>query len=269
MMRRQLICLAVVCSLFPALSFAGIEWTATITSTGKGKEANKVITTHAYAQAGNLKQVFEGVSDDDMYYLKNGYWLYKSGEDNIYIVNEKEEKYTIISMDQLLQITGAVGQIAQIEIVDHSINVEELARAELLGYPCNHFKVTTNYTMRIKIAFIKKAMKVLEVKEIWSTPEMQEIDQINSSFQSKQFRTGIPDLDKMIQKEIEHQQSIGFPLKVITNTIQMNKKGKKTNESSTLMTVNEILFTTFPEGFFEIPRHFDAEQSSWDSLKLK
>jgi hypothetical protein len=268
MMRRHLTCLAVVCSLFPALSFAGIEWTATIKTTGKGKKSNKEITTQFHAQSGNLKQIFEGVSDDEMYYLKNGYWLYKSGEDNIYIVNEKEEKYTIISIDQLLQITGALGQVAQIEIVDHSINVEELARAEHLGYPCDHFKVTTNYTMKIKIAFIKKAMKVLEEKEIWSTPAMQEIDQINPSFQSKHYRTGIPDLDEMIQKEIEHQKVIGFPLKVITKTTQMNKKGKVTEENSTTMTVTEILFKTFPEGFFDIPQHFDAEQNSWESFKL-
>jgi hypothetical protein len=42
--------------------------------------------------------------------------------------------------------------------------------------------------------------------------------------------------------------------------------GKMTTESSTLMTVNEILFTTFPERFCESPRNFDAEQSSRDSL---
>lgn len=267
-MKRLLTCLAVVCTLSPALSFAGIEWTTSIKTTGKGKKANNEIDVHSYAQGGNVKQVFEGVSNEDMFYFKDGYWLYKSGEDNIYIVNEKEQNYTVISIDGLLQVTGQLGQLAKIEILDHSIKVEKLPNEELLGYSCDHLKVTTDYTMKIKIAFIKKTMKIHEEKEIYSTPEIQELDQIGPGFQSKEYRTGIPDLDEMIQKEIEHSKKIGFPLKVITKTNQMNKKGKPTGDTSSTMTVNKVLFTTFPDGFFDIPGEFDREAGSWEAFEL-
>jgi len=267
-MKRLLTCLAVVCTFFPAFSFAGIEWTASIKTTGKGKKANNEIDTHTYAQGGNLKQVFEGVSNENLHYFKDGYWLYKSGEDNIYIVNDKEQNYTVISIDGLLQVTGTLGQLAEIEILDHSIKVEKLAGEEILGYPCDHIMVTTDYTMKLKIAFVKKTMKMHEEKEIWSTSEIQDLDQINPGFQSKVYRTGIPDLDEMIRKEIEHQKKIGFPLKVITKTNQMNKKGKPTGDTSSTMTVNKVLSKTFPSTFFAIPDHYDGSSDPWESIQF-
>jgi hypothetical protein len=265
---KKIYLLLVVIWLFTVFSFAGVEWTTSIKTTGKGKKANNEMDTHTYAQGGNVKQVFEGVVNETMFHTQDGYWLYKSNEDNIYIVNDKKYNYMVIPMDGMLQMTGMLGQLVKFEILDHTIDTEVLPEETLLGYPCNHLKVTTDYTMKIKIAFIKKTMKFHKVDEIWGTNEISGLDEVSPAFLKKDFKTGITDLDEMIQKQMEEQKKIGFPLKVISQTTQMNKKGKVKGQTSTTMTVTKINAKDFPASFFEIPANYDRVEGPWEKKKL-
>ena len=268
MIMKRILVLSIMICFFTVFSFGGVEWITSIKTVGKGKKANNEIDAHAYAQAGNVKQVFEGVVNEDMFHSQDGYWLYRSNEDNIYIVNDKKHNYMIISMDGLLQMTGMLGQLVKIEILDHTINTEVLPDETLLGYPCTHLKVTTDYTMKIKIAFIKKKMSIHEEKEVWGTTQMPGLKEINPGFLKKEFKTGIPDLDEMIQKQVEQQKQIGFPLKTISHTFHKDKKGNLKNETVTTMTVSKIESKNFPEAFFEIPANYDHVEGPWEKKKL-
>jgi len=265
---KKIFVFLMIMGFFTFSVFAGVEWFTTIKTTGKGKKANNEIFAHTHAQGGNVKQVFEGVSNENMFYFQDGYWLYKADDNNIYVVNDKKYSYTVISIDGLLQMTGMLGQLVKIKIVDHSIDTEVLPGETLLGYPCNHLKITTTYTMKIKIAFIKKTMRMHEVKEIWGTPKIAGLDEINQAFLRKDFKIGIPDLDELIQEQMEKQKKIGFPLKVITHSVQKNKKGKVKSESTTTMTVTKINAKNFPKSFFEIPGNYDRQEGPWEKKKL-
>ncbi len=265
---KKIFVLSIMIMFFTAFTFAGLEWTTSIKATGKGKKANNEIDTQTYAQGGNVKQVFSGVSNENMFQFQDGYWLYKSDENNIYIVNDKKYNYMVIPMDGLLQMTGMLGQLVKIQILDHNIDTEVLPGETLLGYPCNHLKVTTDYTMKIKIAFIKKTMKFHEEKEIWGTTKISGLNEINPGFLKKDFKTGIPDLDEMILKQMEQQKKIGFPLKVITRTTQMNKKGKVKGKTTSTITVTKISSKNFPKSFFEIPANYDHARGPWEKKKL-
>ena len=268
MKTKKIIAVMFVILLFTAFSFAGVQWTTSIKTIGKGKKANNDIDAHTYAQGGNVKQVFTGVTNEDMFHFQDGYWLYKTNEDNIYIVNDKKYNYMVIPMDGLLQMTGMLGQLVKIEILDHTVNTEVLPDETLLGYPCSHLKVTTDYTMKLKILIVKQTINVHEEKEIWGTTKIPAFDDINPGFLKKDVKTGIPDLDEMIQKEMEQQKKIGFPLKVITNTQHKDKKGKVKDESTTTMTVTEIDAKNFPASFFEIPANYDHVEGPWEKKKL-
>jgi hypothetical protein len=268
MKTKKIISLVIVIWLFTVFSLAGIEWTSSIKTTGKGKKANNDIDAQTYAQGGNVKQVFKGVVNEDMFRFQDGYWLYKIKEDNIYIVNDKKFNYMVIPMDGLLQMTGMLGQLVKIEILDHTINTEVLPEETLLGYPCTHLKVTTDYTMKLKILIVKQTIDVHEEKEIWGTTQVPGFDDISPGFLKKDVKTGIPDLDEMIQKEMEQQKKIGFPLKIITNTIHKDKKGKVKDESTTTMTVTKINAKDFPKSFFEVPANYDRVQGPWEKKKL-
>jgi len=246
--------------MLTVFSFAGIEWTSKITTEGQKKSDNNQVTAHIYAQKGNLKQVFEEVSKEDNFRMKKGYWLFKAAEENIYIVNEEEKSYTELNLDSLLQMTGFVGQLVKIQILDHTIDSETLGKETIAGYNCNHLKLTTDYTMKMKIAFIKKTMKVHEVKEIWGVPDLKGFNEINANFLKKDFKTGFPELDELIKKQMEKQGKVGFPLKTITQTTQYSTKGKVTSETTTTMEVTGISVKNFPDSFFEIPAGYQRNE---------
>ncbi len=268
MKTRKKLAVMIVILLFTAFSFAGVQWTTSIKTIGTGKKANNEIDAQTSAQGGNVKQVFKGVVNEDMFRTQDGYWLYRSNEDNIYIVNDKKHNYTVIPMDGLLQMTGMLGQLVKIEILDHTINTEVLPDETLLGFPCTHLKVTTDYTMKLKIVFIKQTINVHEEKEVWGTSKIPGFNDINPGFLKKDVKTGIPDLDEMIEKEMEQQKKIGFPLKVITNTQHKDKKGKVKDETTTTMLVTEISAKDFPASFFEIPANYDRVEGPWEKKKL-
>lgn len=243
--------------LSSSMIFSGIQWSTTLKTTGKGKGNNNDIAMTTYAQGGDVKQMFEGVSNENPFYNQDGYWLYKNESGDIYVVNDAKRNYMIMNLDSLLQVTGALGQLVDITVSDHTIDAQPLGSEEVMGYNCNHLKVTTEYTMKIKVAFIKKTMKIREVKEVWGTTDIPGFNEIGEGFRNKDFKTGIADLDEMIQKEMEQQKKIGFPLKVISQRTQMNKKGKVKNQTTTTMTVTKVESKDFPAATFEVPADYE------------
>lgn len=263
-MKKMLIVLTLVC-VFTFFSFAGIEWSMKTTSEGQKKGESKSFTAQVYAQTGDLKQVFADVSNADDFHMKDGYWLFKGSEENIYIVNEKEKSYMEMPLDLLVQLTGFIGQLVKIEILDHTINVEKLGSETIAGYNCNRLKLTTDYTMKMKIAFIKKTIKVHEVKEIWAVPNLKDFNELNQTFLKKDFKSGIPDLDELIKEQMEQQGKIGFPLKTVAHNVQSSTKGKVMSDTTTTMEVTGIKFTNFPKSFFEIPTGYQKMETKEDS----
>lgn len=250
---KKIIILLVMTAFAAGYVFGGVEWTTSIKTTGKSKRENNEIVAHTYAQGGNVKQVFESVSQKNMFYLEDGFWLYKANEENIYIVNNKEKTFMVMNMDSLLQLTGAMGKLVKITISDHTIDTEVLPEETLLGFPCNHIKITSDYTMKMKITIIKKTSIIHEEKEIWASTGVPGLQELHAGFLNKNYKTGIPDLDELIKKEMEKQKAIGFPLKMITHTVSEGKKGKVESETVTTMTVNDIKEKDIPASFFEIP----------------
>ena len=238
---KKLLTILTLVFVFTSLASAGIEWTSKIITEGKKKGQNNRVIAHIYAQGGDLKQVFDEVSNANPFYTQQGYWLFKSKEDNIYVVDDVEKSYMELNLDSLLQLTGFLGQLVKIRILDHSIDSEMLGKEQIAGYTCNHMKITTDYTMKMKILIIKKTIKVHEVKEIWAVPNFKGLKEINDSFLKKDYKTGIADLDQLIKEQQEQQQKIGFPLKIETHTLQLSKKKSKViSETSTTMEVTGI-----------------------------
>jgi hypothetical protein len=251
----------VITLMFTLLSYGGIQWHTTITIVGTGKGVNNEIKAVTYAQGGNVKQVFEGVSNENPFYFQKGYWLYKADENNIYIVNDANYTYMVMSMDDLLQMTGMLGQLVKITIKDASVNTEVLPVEKLLGYSCRHLKITSEYTMKMKITVIKKTLRIHEVKEIWGSARVRGLKEIGKSYLNKDFKTGIEDLDKLMEKQLEQQKNIGFPLKIVTTSLQKGKKGKVKSKTTTTIKVTKITSKTMPKSFFEIPANYDKVKS--------
>ncbi len=262
---KKILCVTLLILFMAVSTFAGVEWVSKITTSAeKGKDSE--MTSHVYAQGGDVKQVFKNVAKDKRnVYIEDGYWLYKGKENMMYLVNDKEKTVTPLSLDALLQMTAVVGELVKIQIYDHQVNTETLNPEEVMGHLCNHVRITSDYTMKMKIAFIKKTFQVHEVKEIWASSNVKYLNEISQSFLNKDFKTGFEELDKMIEKEMAQMKKMGFPLKTVTHNIQKGKKGKVLSDTITAMEVLEINSKSFPASFFEIPKDYQMADSQMAS----
>lgn len=262
-MKKKILMFIVICGLAASFSFAGIEWTATQTTTGTGKGQNNEVTAQGFAQGGNVKLVFEnakGFKKDDLMYGQNMYWLFKADDSNIYIVNDAKKTYTVFPLDSLLQLAGAMGQLVKMKISDPSAKVESLPGETLLGYPCNHQKIVTDYGMEMKVLFIKSSAIIHQEREVWSTTKINGFKELHNAFVQKNFKTGFSEMDEMIAKEMKMQGEQGFPLKMVMHQTSETKKGKAGDESTTTMVVTRVETKNIPAGIFEIPASYTKQE---------
>lgn len=240
---------------------AGVQWTAKITSGGDKVKDNVMMSTVS-AQDGNFRQEFSNVSKQQRnQYVEDGYWLYKSKERMLYIVDNKKKSVTPMSLDSLQQMLQALGPMVRMEIEDVKVRVEKLGGATLLGFPCTHVKIYRSYTMKMKITVIKKTIRMEEEQEIWGSTAVPAYASLQGEFINRGFKTGWEDLDKMVEKQAGVMKGLGFPLKTITRSKQFNKKGKLKGETLTTMEVEKIGQKSFPADFFNVPKDYQVEEN--------
>jgi len=241
--------------------FAGVEWSSRITVTDNEKGRTEEMTSVVYAQGGDVKQVFKDVPKSQRrQYIDEGYWLYKGDQDTLYIVDDKGKTITPLSLDALQRMGDLAGGIVKIEIRDQQVNTEWLGEDKVLGLPCRHMKIVTDYTMEIKVAVIKKTMIVHQEREIWASTAVKGLEQAAQPFLKRDFRTGFAELDEMIKAEMQRMKESGVPLKSITRMVQKNKKGKVSGDTTTTVEVTGIDHKDLPAAIFELPADYRMQE---------
>ncbi len=242
------------------LVFAGIEWQAKTVFKSGEKETNYIIS-HLYAQGGNVREEFVEIGKkSDPSRKEGGYWIYRSGTNTVIIVDPEEKTYMEVDMDKILQMGGAIAKLIKISITNPNVEVSKTGSEVFGKYRCDHFVIKTSYDIETKVAFIKTKNHVEEIKEIWATNDIPSIE-VAGGFQKKSFKTGMEDLDRLIEKEMQAQKDIGFVLKSITTSKNTDKKGK-TEINITEMNVTDITFKNFPDEFFKVPAGYKKVEFS-------
>lgn len=234
----------------------GIEWKTEVrTEPSKGKPSVMIITSAA--QAGNVRQDFQMESGKaSPLHRKDVYWLFQASDRMLYVVDKKEKTITPMSLDQMMAMAQAMGQVVRIEIEDYTVKREALPDGTVLGHPCRHVRLVTDYTMKMKVAFIKKTVRVHQDREIWGCAKLSGMDQISTAFRNKEWKTGLKDLDELIAKEMAAMGDLGFVLKQVTQEEQFNKKGKSQGLTRTTMEVTELNPRSFDAAHFALPEGY-------------
>jgi hypothetical protein len=257
-MKRSFIVILLV--IFAMTAFAGVEWRTKTETVAKAKGQSNTIVMQVYASNGNVKQVFESVADENEMFQKGSYWLFKSEDSTLYLVNPAEKTYSQLPMNALMQMTGVVGKLVKIKIKDPVITNEKLGTETIMGYPCLHSKQLLEYDMEVKVVFIKTKSHEKIEKEVWSTAKFKGMAEMAEAFRFRDFKTGMEDLDNLIEAQIKADAELGFPLKMITVNTSIDKKGNAKETSRQTMEVLSVGSKTFPAQFFEIPAGYEEKQ---------
>jgi|WetSurMetagenome_2_1015567.scaffolds.fasta_scaffold32652_2 hypothetical protein len=239
--------------ILAASAFAGVEWKARTITTAEAKGQSNTIIMQVFAQGGNVKQVFENVAFENEMFKKGTYWLFKAADETLYMVNPEEKTYSRLPLNAMMQMAGVVGKLVKIKIKNPVVNVEKLGTEAVLGYPCLHSKMLMEYDMEVKIAIIKSKSHEKIEKETWSTPKFRGMAEMAESFRLRDFKTGMEDLDALIEQQMKAEAGLGFPLKMVTVTTSVDKKGNAKEKSRAVMEVLSLGNKVLPASFFEIP----------------
>lgn len=246
--------------VFAVSSFAGVEWKARTVTQAEAKGQSNTVVQQVFAQGGNVKLVFESVAYENEMFKKGSYWLFKAADESFYMVNPEDKTYARLPINAMLQMAGVVGKLVKIKIKNPVINVEKLGTETMLGYPCLHSKMLMEYDMEVKIAIIKSKSHEKIEKETWSTPKFKGMEEMAESFRFRDFKTGMEDLDALIEQQMKAEAGLGFPLKMITVTTSIGKKGKEKEKSRQVMEVLSLGAKNLPASFFEIPAGYEEKQ---------
>jgi hypothetical protein len=163
-------------------------------------------------------------------------------------------------MNAIMQMTGVLGKLIKIKIKNPQVSIEKLANETILGYPCLHRKILSEYDMEVKIAIIKSKSHERSEKEVWSSTKIKSISEVNEIFRNRDFKTGFEDLDSLIAEQMKAEAEAGFPLKMVTVTTAIDKKGNAKEKMRQTMEVLSVGSKTFPASFFEIPDGYREKQ---------
>ena len=250
---KKTIFIAMFILLFAASSFAGVEWRTRTVTQAEAKGQSNTVVQQVFAQDGNVKIVFESGAYENEMFRKDSYWLFKAADDSLYMVNPEEKTYARLPINAMMQMAGVVGKLVKIKISNPVINVEKLGTETILGYPCLHSKMLMEYDMEVKIAIIKSKSHERIEKETWSTPKFKGMEEMAESFRFRDFKTGMEDLDALVEQQMKAEAGLGFPLKMITVSTSIGKKGKEKEKSRQVLEVLSLGSKNLPASFFEIP----------------
>jgi hypothetical protein len=253
-------CIVILLVIFAMSAFAGVEWRTKTETVAKAKGQSNTIVMQVYAGNGNVKQVFESVADENDMFQKGSYWLFKADDSALYLVNPTEKTYSRLPMNALMQMTGVVGKLIKIKIKNPVINNEKLGVETVLGYTCLHSKQLLEYDMEVKVVFIKTKSHEKVEKEIWSTAKFKGMSEMAEAFRFRDFKTGMEDLDNLIEEQIKADAELGFPLKMITVNTSIDKKGNAKETSRQTMEVLSVGSKNIPASFFAIPAGYEEKQ---------
>jgi len=257
---KRTILIAMFIVIFAASAFAGVEWRTKTVIEAQAKGQSNTMVMQVCASNGNVKQIFESVANENGMFQKGSYWLFKADDSTLYLVNPAEKTYSQLPLNAIFQMTGVVGKLIKIKITNPVVNNEKIGPATVLGYPCLHSKQLMEYDMEVKVVFIKNKSHEKIEKEVWSTAKFKGLAEMGEAFRFRDFKTGMEDLDKMIEAQIKADAELGFPLKMITVNTSIDKKGKAKETSRQTMEVLSLGNKNFPASFFAIPEGYKEKQ---------
>ena len=172
---------------------------------------------------------------------KGGYILYDPT--SMMIVSTKDKRVVRFGLDDL---ENGMSQLAanvpgmKITLSDVNVGVEKLGAGEsLLGMSTTRYRVTQDYKIAMKVAFMNRSSTEHIVQEYWMADQKNGL--ANPFARMGPMRMGGGGFDELMSKTSDAMKVMGkgIPLKTVTTATSTSNKGEKTETVST-MEVTEL-----------------------------
>jgi len=191
---------------------------------------------------------------------KGGYFLYD--QTSMMIVSPKEKqilKFTFDDMEKGMSALAASAPGMRVAITDVAVNFEKLGAGEsLLGMSTTKYRVTQDYKVAMKVAFMNRNSTEHVVQEYWMADQ-------KSGFANPFARMGSARpigggaFAELISKTSEAMSKMGkgIPVKTLTTTTSTNDKGEQTKSVST-MELTELQAGNVDDALFVPPADYQV-----------
>ena len=204
---------------------------------------------------------------DKVLFGDNSVILSRDGGETLIVLNPKDKTFYEI---QLAEMFGAMGNVMKsmggmfkMNIDNQKVTVKDAGDGGMVeGFPTTRYVTDASYDLVMEMMGRKMVTSITTQTETWSTDKL---DRHYMTFvQQKGFRTGMEDLDRLIQAQSSEMK--GFPLKQVTRTT--STQGKKSETSTTTVTISEIEEKKVPASRFEIPAGYQKTEGPLEGLKM-
>ncbi|MBI2212084.1 MAG: DUF4412 domain-containing protein [Acidobacteria bacterium] len=251
MKKVTLVLLVLLCSM-PAL--AGVTYDfKSVVDRGKGGLSGK-------AAVDGSKMRIEIANGDDVVLRDGSVMISSDGGKTFSVLDQKKKTYFTLELEQLLSSVGAamnsMGGMFKMSFDNHSVKAAPPAAGEAIeGYPTTKYVVDSSWDLSVEVFGRKSVTSVSSHTETWATEKLSSA--LATFVQTKGLKTGMPELDKFVEKETSAIK--GFPLRQVTTTTQ--KQGSKSETTKTTVTVTAIKETAVPESSFAVPAGYQKIDS--------
>jgi hypothetical protein len=249
--RRSGIALAVAGSLLTLAAAAprafspGYTYRMRITgqaTDGKGKTKDYVVMSGramVTSKAGRL-DIDEASKERGAMADKGGYILYDPTA--MMIVSPKDKqilKFTFDDLEKGMSALAANMPGMRIAVTDVAVNLEKLGPGEsLLGMATTKYRVTQDYKLAMKVAFMNRSSTEHIVQEYWMADQKNGLANPFARMGSMHMGGGF---DELMSKTADAMKVVGkgIPLKTVSTSTSTSNKGEKT-ETATTMQITEL-----------------------------
>ena len=270
---RKIFMAFLITILYAAVSFAGVIYTARVTTEITDPEVKqhmegspygdmtKPKEMKCYAEKGNKFRV--EVLKGDEAFTPSGTVIISNDGKMAYFLNPEKKTYWKMNLDEWKKF-GEKGmkmlkKFAKMKYKDIYVNVVDMGSGgKIAGYDTEKHKMLVKYTVSMKVLFKKVDTKYKKETEIYAAKGLNISDFDIYSFNST-FSTGVPEVDAQVKLNLE---KIGFPLKTVK--YEYDDTGKL--QSMTTYEILSIKKESVPSSMFELPQGYKEVPSPFAQM---
>ena len=230
----------------------------TVTLRGRGTYAGddaKLEILDASASTGG-SEVFGG---------KGSYFIVKDGGKEILLVDPSQKQYMKWDIANMFagmsKVLNAVGGLVKMQISDVKIDAQDLGAGPMVqGYPTRHIRMIQNYTVSASMFGKTSKTRSEATTDYYFAPSLKIANPFVSNSQQMAMMAQFdmfknPDYQSQMAAANAKLPKNAVPLKMVTNTVSTDEKGKQETAVTTMEMVN-FKATSIPASAFAVPSDY-------------